>query len=285
MHPWTGFVIVPLFALANAGIALDSGFLRRAATSPITLGIILGYVVGKPVGIVGASWLVTRLSRGRLRPPVGWGALVGGGAIAGIGFTVSLLIAELAFRGDALDEAKAGFSAPPSAPRWYRRASSGSRAGSRRPPDHRRPRRGADPIVDLAAPVDPERDHIRGPMEAPITLLEYGDFECPYCGRAEPVIRDLLTDFGDLRYVWRHLPLNDVHPHTQLAAEAAEAAARQDAFWPMHDLLLDAPGRARGADLVALRRAARPRRRAVRARTCAGTRRCRASPRTSTAPT
>jgi Na+/H+ antiporter NhaA len=250
LHPWTGFVIVPLFALANAGIALDGGFLRRAATSPITLGIIVGYVVGKPVGIVGASWLVTRLSRGRLRPPVGWGALVGGGAIAGIGFTVSLLIAELAFRGDALDEAKAGVLG---AAVGASLLSAGVFRLVRRLPFERRITAvlgGSDPIVDLAAPVDPERDHIRGPMEAPITLLEYGDFECPYCGRAEPVIRDLLTDFGDLRYVWRHLPLNDVHPHTQLAAEAAEAAARQDTFWPMYDLLLTHQDALEEPDLV-----------------------------------
>jgi protein-disulfide isomerase len=96
----------------------------------------------------------------------------------------------------------------------------------------------ADVIVDLAVPVDPENDHIRGPGNAPITLVEYGDFECPHCGRAEPVTRELLRDFGDLRYVWRHLPLNDVHPHAQVAAEASEAAAVQGAFWEMHDLLL-----------------------------------------------
>jgi Thioredoxin len=69
-------------------------------------------------------------------------------------------------------------------------------------------------------------------------VVEYGDFECPYCGRVEPVVRELLSDFADVRYVWRHLPLTDVHPHTQLAAEAAEAAADQGAFWEMHDLLL-----------------------------------------------
>ncbi len=68
--------------------------------------------------------------------------------------------------------------------------------------------------------------------------MEYGDFECPYCGQAEPVLREVLAGHGDVRYVWRHLPLNDVHPHAQLAAEAAEAAADQDAFWEMHDLLL-----------------------------------------------
>ncbi len=72
-----------------------------------------------------------------------------------------------------------------------------------------------------------------------MTVLEYGDFECPYCGMAEPVLRELLRDTGDVRYVWRHLPLNDVHPNAQQAAEASEAAAAQGAFWEMHDLLLD----------------------------------------------
>jgi Na+/H+ antiporter NhaA len=71
-HPWTSYVIVPLFALANAGIAISGSFLARAYTSPVTLGILIGYVAGKPAGITGASWLLTRLSRGRLRPPVGW---------------------------------------------------------------------------------------------------------------------------------------------------------------------------------------------------------------------
>ena len=72
-----------------------------------------------------------------------------------------------------------------------------------------------------------------------MTLLEYGDFECPYCGQAEVVIRELLGSFGaDLRYVWRHLPLNDVHPRAEVAAEAAEAAAAQGRYWDMHDRLL-----------------------------------------------
>jgi protein-disulfide isomerase len=99
--------------------------------------------------------------------------------------------------------------------------------------------RTAEELVDLAEDVDPERDHVRGGEDAPVTLVEYGDYECPYCGQAEIAIRELLSDFGDdLRYVWRHLPLNDVHPNAQTAAEAAEAAAAQGAFWPMHDLLL-----------------------------------------------
>jgi protein-disulfide isomerase len=97
----------------------------------------------------------------------------------------------------------------------------------------------AEDLIDLSEEVDPERDHIRGPETAPVTLVEYGDYECSYCGQAEVVIRELLDEFGDeLRYVWRHLPLNDVHAHTQMAAEASEAAAAQGTFWPMHDRLL-----------------------------------------------
>src|SRR3954452_12718948 len=99
--------------------------------------------------------------------------------------------------------------------------------------------RTSDDVVDLSDDVDPRRDHVRGVDDAPVTLLEYGDYQCPYCGQAEIVIRELLGSFGDeLRYVWRHLPLNDVHPYAQMAAEAAEAAAAQGAFWAMHALLL-----------------------------------------------
>jgi protein-disulfide isomerase len=93
-------------------------------------------------------------------------------------------------------------------------------------------------IEELSEPVNPERDHIRGPDEALVTLVEYGDYECPYCGRAEPIVRELLAAFRqDLRYVYRHLPLEDVHPHAELAAESAEAAGAQGRFWEMHDLL------------------------------------------------
>jgi Na+/H+ antiporter NhaA len=237
-HPWTSYAIVPLFALANVGIVISGGFLSRAFTSPITLGILVGYVAGKPVGITGIAWLVKRITRGKLRPPVGWAAVAGGGAIAGIGFTVSLLIATLAFDGAQLEEAKLGVlsaAVVASGATWLV-----FRVTDRLPRRMRlRALLGGDaPIVDLAVPVDPERDHVRGPSEAPVTLIEYGDFECPYCGQAEPVVRELLADFGDVRYVWRHLPLTDVHPHAQLAADASEAAAAQGDFWGMHDLLL-----------------------------------------------
>jgi Na+/H+ antiporter NhaA len=249
-HPWTSYVIVPLFALANAGIPIGAGFLARAYTSPVTLGILFGYVLGKPIGITGGTWLVTRVSRRRLRPPVGWAAVAGGGCIAGIGFTVALLIASLGFHGDTLDEAKLGvlsagvlaatitwlaFKATAKLPAPLRiRALLGS----------------GDVLIDLAVPVDPDRDHIRGPAEAPVTLLEYGDLECPFCGQAEGVIRELLSGSGDLRYVWRHLPLSDVHPRAQVAAEATELAAAEGLFWEMHDMLLAHQDELRPQDLI-----------------------------------
>ena len=107
-HPWSSYVVVPLFALANIGIAINGPLLRRAFSSPITLGILVGYVAGKPIGVAGTARLLSWLSRGRLRLPVGWAAVIGGGAIAGIGFTVSLLIATIAFSGEQLAEAKVG---------------------------------------------------------------------------------------------------------------------------------------------------------------------------------
>jgi predicted DsbA family dithiol-disulfide isomerase len=249
-HPWTSYGVVPLFALANAGVAINGSFLARAFGSSVTLGILCGYALGKPVGILCGTWLSARLSGGRLRPLVGWAAVGGGGTIAGVGFTVSLLIATLAFHGSQLEEAKLGilssavaaslltwlvFRATALLPRNLRlRALLGT----------------AEPPLDLYEDVDPERDHSRGPVDAPVTVLEYGDFECPYCGQAEPIVRELLRDFVDVRYVWRHLPLTDVHPHAQLAAEAAEAAAEQDGFWEMHDLLLDHQDALEPDDLV-----------------------------------
>jgi Na+/H+ antiporter NhaA len=239
LHPWTSYVIVPLFALANVGIHIDGDLLGDAVTSPITLGIMFGYVVGKPLGLVAGTWLATRPRITSLRPALTWPVIVGGGAVAGIPFTVSILIAGIAFEGPELEEAKLGVLGAAILAalvswvvfRVIARLPAGMRA--------RQLARTADELLDLSDDVDPERDHIRGPDSAPVTLVEYGDYQCPYCGQAELVIRELLDEFGDeLRYVWRHLPLSDVHINAQMAAEATEAAGSQGAFWPMHDRLL-----------------------------------------------
>lgn len=237
--PWVTYGIVPLFALANAGLHINGGLLSDAVGSPITLGIACGYLLGKPAGIVGGSWLASRPALRGPRAPLSGPLLVAGGACAGMGFTVSLLISSLAFSGRQLDEARLGaFASVVLAPlvAWVvfqivRRLPAAVRA--------RQLRRTAEDILDLSDEVDPDRDRVRGPDDAPVTLVEYGDFECPYCGQAEQVIRELLSQLGDdVRYVWRHLPLSDVHPEAQLASEAAEAAGAQGKFWEMYDMLL-----------------------------------------------
>ncbi|MEO7296429.1 MAG: Na+/H+ antiporter NhaA [Candidatus Limnocylindria bacterium] len=238
LHPWSSFVVVPLFALANAGVDLSADLLGRAVSSPLVIGIVLGLVVGKSLGIPIGSWLATRQWLGGQALAVGWPSLVAASSVAGIGFTMSLLIAELSYTGGQLDEAKLGilvasvvaallsigmFHGVALLPReWLGRAEA----------------RTSLMLTDLTDAVDPVRDHIRGPLDAPITLVEYGDYECPHCGRVAPVIRHLLERFdGRLRFVFRHLPLTDVHPNAALAAEAAEAAGAQGRFWDMHDLL------------------------------------------------
>jgi len=91
----------------------------------------------------------------------------------------------------------------------------------------------------LTLPVS-ERDHILEPMTAPVTLVEYGDYECPYCGQAHPIVKELRQRLGDrLRIVFRNFPLTQIHPHAEHAAEAAEAAGAQDKFWEMHDVLFE----------------------------------------------
>jgi Na+/H+ antiporter NhaA len=249
-HQWTSYVIVPLFAVANADIKISGSFLAHAYTSPATLGIMIGYLAGKPIGTAGTAWLVTRLSKGRVSPPVGWGAVTGVGLVAGIGFTVSLLIASLAFTGTNLAEAKLGILSGAICAAILTWAF--FRALDKLPPRTRlRALLGTTgTVTDLAVPVDPDRDHIRGPKDSIVTLVEYGDFECPYCGQAEPNVRELLREHGELRFVFRHLPLTDVHPHAQMAAEAAEAADLQGKFWEMHDMLMDHQDALTFSDLV-----------------------------------
>ena len=232
LHPWTGYVIVPLFALANVGVDLRHGVLLSSLRSPLTWGVVLGLVVGKTVGIWVTTMGSVRLRLGSLPQGVGSGHVLGGAALSGIGFTVSLLIAGLAFDDETLrDEATVGVLLAAVLATANGRLQFWVAARFRGQDDADLPR-----VLDrsVAAGVD----HIRGPVDAPMTLVEYGDFECPFCAKATGAARELRERFGDdLRYVFRHLPLPDVHPHAELAARAAVAADRQGRFWDMHDLL------------------------------------------------
>ncbi len=102
----------------------------------------------------------------------------------------------------------------------------------------------------LSMPVTEGRDHIQGPTEATVTLVEYGDYECPYCGAAYPIIKEVQSRMGErLRFVFRNFPITTSHPHAEQAAETAEAAASQGRFWQMHDLLYENQRRLRDPDL------------------------------------
>ncbi|MFI7585756.1 Na+/H+ antiporter NhaA [Spongisporangium articulatum] len=245
LRPWTALVIVPVFALANAGVGLDGAALRAAVHSPVMWGVVAGLVLGKPLGIGLTTSLGARLRPETIPPGVSMLQLWGGAALGGIGFTVSLFVIDLAFDGsEAADDAKIGVLAAVLASTVMSWAL--FRLSAWRHPEQD----GARPII-LDLPVDPSRDHIRGPVDALVTLVEYGDFECPFCGRATGTVAEVRARFGDrLRYVFRHLPLSDVHPNAQLAAEAAEAAGAQGAFWEMHDRLFEHQGQLTAGDLV-----------------------------------
>ncbi|MGN9846004.1 Na+/H+ antiporter NhaA [Nonomuraea sp. H19] len=239
LHPWSSYVIVPVFALANAGVRLDAATLREALTSPVAIGVALGLVLGKFVGISLGTWLPLRFGWGVLPGNLVWGQLLGGAAVSGIGFTVALFIVDLAFADSAVhDQAKIGILAGSllsAALGWVIFRLAWDRGGVCAPPE-------AEPGEELpellTVPVGPD-DHVRGPANAKITIVEYGDFECPYCGRLHPVLEELRRKNPDVRLVFRHFPLRTLHPRAAAAAIVAEAAADRGRFWEMHDILYD----------------------------------------------
>ena len=194
--------------------------------SPLTWGIVAGLVVGKLVGITGATAIVRATGIGQLAPGLTLRRVAGGAALSGIGFTISLFIVDIAISDPVKqDEARVGVLVASiiafvlgwvvfRVTDWFS------------PPV---------PVgAKLIRPVDPARDHIRGKPDAPLTLVEYGDFECPFCSRATGGIDEVRAHFGDeLRYVWRHLPLERVHPRAMDAARASEAAGLQGKFFEM----------------------------------------------------
>ncbi|HEX2403015.1 MAG TPA: Na+/H+ antiporter NhaA [Mycobacterium sp.] len=228
--PYVSFVVLPLFALANAGVRLDMYSVSAALRSPLTWGIVVGLVAGKFIGITGATWFMQRTGLGQLAPGGTLRRVAGGAALSGIGFTIALFIVDIAIPEPARqDQARVGVllaSVIAFALGWaiFRITDRIS------PPE---------PVgLKLIRPIDPDRDHIRGDPNAPLTLVEYGDYECPFCSRATGGIDEVLERFGDdLRYVWRHLPLERVHPRAFDAARAAEAAGLQGKYFEMGRML------------------------------------------------
>ncbi|MCC3276699.1 Na+/H+ antiporter NhaA [Arthrobacter sp. zg-Y20] len=221
--PYVDYAILPLFALANAGVRLDGQSLLRAAQSPLAWGIVCGLVLGKFIGIFGASAVLKRLRIGEFGPGLTLGRIAGGAALSGIGFTIALFIIGLAIPDPGVqNEARVAVLAA-SVLAFAAGAAVFGVLERRRP--------AVPPGQVLARPVNPSRDHVVGPPDAPLTLVEYGDYECPFCSKATGTIMEVREHFGpQLRYVWRHFPLSRVHPNAVAAAEAAEAAALQGQF-------------------------------------------------------
>jgi Na+/H+ antiporter NhaA len=228
--PYVSFLVLPLFALVNAGVRLDAESVTGALRSTLTWGVIAGLVVGKFVGITGATWFMQRTGIGQLAPGGGLRRITGGAALSGIGFTISLFIVDIAITEPVRQEqARIGVLLA-SVIAFFAGWAIFRLTDWLSPPE---------PVgLKLIRPVDPDRDHIRGDPNAPLTLVEYGDYECPFCSRATGAIDEVREHFGDkLRYVWRHLPLERVHPRAFDAARAAEAAGLQGKYFEMGRML------------------------------------------------
>ena len=230
--PYVSFVVLPVFALANAGVRLDRATAFSALHSPLTLGIVTGVVAGKFVGITAAAAVVHYTGIGRLSPGLTLRRVAGGAALCGIGFTIALFIVDLAIADPARqDRARVGVLVASGVAFLLGWAIF-------RITDWLSPPRPVGAF--LVRPVDPDRDRILGRPDAPLTLVEYGDFECPFCSNATGSIDEVRGHFGDeLRYVWRHLPLERVHPHAMDAARAAEAAGVQGRFFDLGEVMYE----------------------------------------------
>lgn len=235
IHPYTSYVVIPIFALANAGVPLSGEAISSALSSPVTLGIVAGLVLGKALGISIATVLAVRFRVGPLPSGMTTGHVFGAAALAGIGFTVSLFVTELAFKGDdaLIEQAKVGVLAASLIATILGLSLLMLRSDAPAPADAPRP---------LHPPVDPAFDRIRGPKDAPHTLVAFVDYECPHSRALAPVLGEVERRAGDrMRLVVRQLPLEAEHPGTTLASEAALSAAAQNRFWAFHDRLLAHP--------------------------------------------
>ncbi len=245
--PYVAFVILPLFALANAGVELSPEILAAALSSPLTWGIVAGLVVGKLVGVLGSTAVMKLLRVGEFGPGLTLDRLAGGAALCGIGFTISLFIVDLAITDEAAqNEARVGVLA--ASVLAFVIATILFRIS-----DAFRPSEDSGQV--LARPVDPRRDHVFGSPDAPYTIVEYGDFQCGFCLKATGSIQEVHSVLGDrMRYVWRHAPLTNVHPNALAGAEASEAAALQGRFFEFERGLFADQENQRPSDIIRLAR-------------------------------
>nr|WP_205835471.1 Na+/H+ antiporter NhaA [Microbacterium sp. CFH 90308] len=245
--PYIAYVILPLFALANAGVVLSPEILSGALVSPLTWGIVVGLVVGKMLGVFGSAAVMKLLRIGEFGPGLTLDRIAGGAALCGIGFTISLFIVDLSISDEqAQNEARVGVLAASVIAFLFATLIF-------RISDAVRP--GGDTRQTLARPVDPRRDHVFGPADAPYTIVEYGDFQCGFCLKASGSIQEVHGVLGDrLRYVWRHAPLTQYHPNALAGAEASEAAALQGRFFEFERGLFADQENQRPSDIVRLAR-------------------------------
>lgn len=245
--PYVAFVILPLFALANAGVELSPEILAAALTSPLTWGIVAGLVVGKLVGVFGSTAVMKLVRVGEFGPGLTLDRIAGGAALCGIGFTISLFIVDLAITDEgAQNEARVGVLAA-SVIAFVLATILFRISDATRPSE--------DSGQTLARRVDPRRDHVFGSPDAPYTIVEYGDFQCGFCLKASGSIQEVHEVLGDrLRYVWRHAPLTNVHPNALAGAEASEAAALQGKFFEFERGLFADQENQRPSDIVRLAR-------------------------------
>ncbi|MET4158623.1 Na+/H+ antiporter NhaA [Agromyces sp. PvR057] len=243
--PYVAYVILPLFALANAGVQLSPAILTDALGSSITWGIVVGLVLGKLIGVFGSTALLRVFKLGEFGPGLTLDRILGGAALCGIGFTISLFIVDLAITDEAAqNEARVGVLA--ASVIAFVLATVIFRISDASRPDE-------DSGQTLARPIDPARDHVFGSADAPYTIVEYGDFQCPFCLKASGSIQEVKEELGDrLRYVWRHAPLEQVHPNALAGAEAAEAASLQGKFFEFERGLFADQDNQRPTDIIRL---------------------------------
>ncbi|HET8926328.1 MAG TPA: Na+/H+ antiporter NhaA [Microbacterium sp.] len=243
--PYVAYVILPLFALANAGVIVSPQILADAFGSPLTWAIIVGLVGGKFIGILGSTAALRVLKLGEFGPGLTLDRIAGGAALSGIGFTISLFIVGLAITDpDAQNAARVGVLA--ASVIAFLLATVIFRISDALRPDQ-------NAGQTLVRPVDPAHDHMFGDPAAPYTIVEYGDFQCEFCLKASGSIQEVSRELGDqLRYVWRHAPLTAYHPNALADAEASEAAARQGMFFEYERGLFADQQNQRPSDLVRL---------------------------------